>query len=303
MSPAPALHAALALALAPLLPGIVARTKARFAGRVGPPLLQPYRDLARLLCKGAVYGAGTTWIFRAGPVAALAALALATALVPFGGAPALVGFAGDFVVLASLLAVARFATVLAALDTGSSFEGMGASREVTFAALAEPALLLGLAVLTRVSGGLSLSVMLPGVTVDAWRQAAPALALLAVTLLALFLAENGRIPVDDPTTHLELTMIHEVMILDHGGVDLAYLLYGAALKLWLLGALVVGVVVPVRTGSPWVDGAAALAGLAALAVLTGVIESSMARLRLVRVPQLLVGAGVLSVLALVLVLR
>jgi formate hydrogenlyase subunit 4 len=303
MSPAPVVHYLLALAFAPILLGIVSRTKAVFAGRVGPPLLQPYHDLQKLLRKGAVYSRTTSWVFRAGPVVAFAAIVTATTLVPFGGAPALWAFEGDFLLFTYLLGVMRFFVVIAALDTGSSFEGMGASREVTFAALAEPALLLGLVALARKSGSLSLSTMLGSITVDVWREAAPILALVVVALFAFFLAENGRLPVDDPSTHLELTMIHEVMVLDHGGVDLALILYAAALKLWLLGSILMGIAAPVRSGSLLVDSAAAVAAMMALAVATGAIESSMARLRLVRVPQLLVGAGVLSVLALVLVLR
>jgi formate hydrogenlyase subunit 4 len=303
MNPAPMLHYLLALTLAPLLLGIVARTKAVVAGRVGQPLLQPYHDLLKLLRKGAVYSRTTSWVFRAGPVVGLAAVLVAATIVPFAGAPALCAFQGDVVLFAYVLGVMRFFTVLAALDTGSSFEGMGASREVTFAALAEPALLLGLAALARMSASLSLSTMLGSVTVEGWRNAAPVLALVAVALLAVFLAENGRIPVDDPSTHLELTMIHEVMVLDHGGVDLAFILYGAALKLWLLGSLLMGLAVPIRSGNVWLDGTAAVAAMACLAVVTGLVESSMARLRLVHVPQLLVGAGVLSTLALVLVLR
>jgi formate hydrogenlyase subunit 4 len=168
---------------------------------------------------------------------------------------------------------------------------------VAFSALAEPALLLALAALARRTHGLSLSAIVAAVTPGAWGEAAPALALVAAALLVVFLAENGRIPVDDPTTHLELTMIHEVMVLDHGGPDLAFILYGAALKLWLLGALVVGLVVPVRSASTWLDAAATAAGMAVLAVLVGLVESQMARLRLVHVPNLLVGATVLSVVA------
>jgi formate hydrogenlyase subunit 4 len=302
MNRSPALHGLLGLALAPLLLGIIGRTKAVLAGRIGQPLLQPYHDLRKLTRKGAVYSRTTSWVFRAGPVVGLAAVLVALTLLPFGGLPAPCAFQGDFVLLAYLLGVTRFCTVIAALDTGSSFEGMGASREVTFSALAEPALLLGLAALARMTGSLSLSTMLSGPTIQTWKEAAPVLALISVALLAVFLAENGRIPVDDPNTHLELTMIHEVMVLDHGGVDLGFILYGAALKLWLLGSILVGVAMP-RSGNPWVDGAVAVAALGALSVLTGLIESCMARLRLVRIPQLLVGAGVLSVLALVLVLR
>jgi formate hydrogenlyase subunit 4 len=302
MNPA-ALHVLLALGLGPLLLGVITRTKALVAGRIGPPLLQPYHDLAKLMRKGAVYSRTTTWLFRAGPVVGLAAVIAAATVVPFAGAPALRAFPGDFVVFAYLLGMMRLASVLAALDTGSSFEGMGASREVTFAALAEPAVLLGLAALARTTGTTSLTTMFAGVTASTWTHAAPTLALLAAALVIVFLAENGRIPVDDPTTHLELTMIHEAMVLDHGGPDLAFILYGAAVKLWLLGTLVIGLVVPARTESIWLDTAIAAGAMVLLAVITGLVESSMARLRLVSVPQLLAGAGVLSALALVLVLR
>jgi formate hydrogenlyase subunit 4 len=293
----------LALVFAPSLLGITNRTKALMAGRVGQPLLQPYYDLWKLLQKGAVYSRTTTWVFRAGPIVGLGAVLTALALMPFGGTPALFAFPGDLVVFAYLLGLVRFFTVIAALDTGSSFEGMGASREVTFSALAEPALFLGLAAVARHTGTFSLSAMFTGITTASWVQAGPALVLLAAAFLVVFLTENARLPVDDPTTHLELTMIHEVMVLDHGGPDFAFILYGGALKLWLLGTLLVSVLVPVHSGALWLDTAAAAAGMVLLAVLTGLIESSMARLRLLRVPQLLVGASVLSALALVLVLR
>jgi len=294
---------ALGFLLAPLLFGLINRTKAFFAGRTGPPLLQPYFDLWKLLQKGAVYSRTTTWVFRAGPVVGLACAIVAVALVPLGSLPAPLAFEGDLLLLAYVLGLMRFFTVIAALDTGSAFEGMGASREVTFSALAEPALLLGLAALTRQTGSLSLSGMLPSISVGTWFTAGPVLALVAAALLVVFLAENARIPVDDPNTHLELTMIHEVMVLDHGGPDFAFILYGAALKLWVLGAILVGLLVPGRGVNPWIEGALALGGMAALAVVTGVIESVMARLRLSRVSHLLVGAGVLSAMALLLVVR
>ena len=303
MSGIAVLHALLAFALAPLLLGVINRTKAVVAGRVGQPLLQPYHDLVKLLRKGTVYSRTTTWVFRLGPVVGLAAILVAMALLPFAGTPGLWSFPGDVILLVYLLAVTRFVTVLAAIDTGSSFEGMGASREVTFSALAEPAVLLGLAALARATGSLSLAATFGGVTPAVWAQAAPALALVAAAFVIVFLAENGRIPVDDPTTHLELTMIHEVMVLDHGGPDLAYIFYGSALKLWLLGSLLIGVVVPIHTGNPWLNTTVAVVALFALAVGTGLVESSMARLRLVHVPQLLVAAGVLATLALILILR
>ena len=296
MTPRLLLAPLFALAFAPLLLGVINRTKAVFAGRVGPPLLQLYYDLARLCRKGAVYSRTTSWVFRAGPVVGLAAVLTATMLVPCGGLPAPLAFTGDIVLLAALLGLTRFLTVIAALDTGSSFEGMGASREVTFALLAEPVLVLGLAALARRTRSLSLSTMFP----DAAPSTGIVVTLIVVALFVIVLAENSRIPVDDPNTHLELTMIHEVMVLDHSGPDFAFILYGAALKLWVLGALVVALALP-HSGNAWADTAAALGAMALLAVLIGVVESCMARLRLLRVPHLLAGAGGLVVLGLFLV--
>lgn len=298
------LHVVLALALAPLLVGVINRTKARFAGRRGQPLLQAYYDLGKLLRKGAVYSKTAGWPFVAGPIVGLACVATALAMVPLGGVPALVAFPGDFLLLAYLLGLMRFMTIVAALDTGSSFEGMGASREAFFSALAEPALVLGLAAMAAQAHSLSLSAMMAAVVPGTMTSlAGPALMLVAAALLIVFLTENARIPIDDPNTHLELTMIHEVMVLDHSGPDFAMIQYGAMLKLWVLGAVLVGIAVPVRSGWWAADLAAGLAGMLALAVLVGVIESTTARLRLLRVPQFLVAASVLSILALVLVMR
>jgi formate hydrogenlyase subunit 4 len=297
------LQLGLLLLLPPLLLGVVNRVKALVAGRRGPPLLQPYLDIAKLLRKGAVYSRTTTWVFRAGPAVGLAAVATAGTLLPVAGEPAVAAFAGDFVLFAYLLALARFFTALAALDTGSSFEGMGAAREVSFASVAEPALFLVLVALARATGTLSLSGMLGPALAPAWRQSAPALLLAAIALFVVTLAENARIPVDDPNTHLELTMIHEVMVLDHSGPDLAFILYGASMKLFLFGALFTRLVVGFRFEQLWLAEAAFVAGLLAFAALVGLTESVMARLRLTRVPQMLVGASVLSVFALVLLLR
>jgi formate hydrogenlyase subunit 4 len=233
-------------------------------------------------------------------VVGLAAVLVALATVPFGGIDAPLAFSGDLIVFAGLLGLLRFFTVIAALDTGSAFEGMGASREVQFASVAEPVFYLALAALVQRTGALSLSGVYGGLSFALWTAAGPALALTAATLFVVFLAENARIPVDDPNTHLELTMIHEVMVLDHSGPDLAFIHYGAALKHWVLGALIVGLVLPVHTSQPWLNAAVAVAGMFVVAVAVGAVESAMARLRLLRVPQLLVGAGALSALALIL---
>jgi len=286
----------LALVLSPLLFGVINRTKAFFAGRRGQPLLQLYFDLWKLLRKGAVYSRTTTWIFRAGPVIGLAAALVAAMLMPLGNFPALIAFPADFLLFAGLLGLMRFVTVVAALDTGSSFEGMGASREVFFSALAEPALFVALVTLARQAGQLSLSTMFGPVSGAHWLDSGPVLALTVIVLMIVMLAENARIPVDDPNTHLELTMIHEVMVLDHSGPDFAFILYGAALKLWLFAALIVGMVLP-ATDHAWLDLLLATGGMFVVAVAVGVIESIMARLRLLVVPQLLVGAGVLAAMA------
>ena len=282
------LHVLTALLLPPLIPGLINKVKALMAGRTGPPVLQLYYDLAKLARKQAVFSRTTTWVFLAGPSAVVAAGLTAALLVPFGHAPAPVNFQGDMILFAYLFGLARFATVLSALDTGSSFEGMGSAREVTFAALAEPALFLGFAALARSSGSLSLSGMLasPGFAIS--RATGPLILVLAGWMI-VFLVENCRIPVDDPNTHLELTMIHEVMVLDHSGRPFALVLYGASLKLLVLGALIVGPLLP-RTSHPWLDWAGFYAAIALLAAGVGLLESSTARLRLNKVPQFLVAS-------------
>ncbi|MCX6995597.1 MAG: NADH-quinone oxidoreductase subunit H [Kiritimatiellaeota bacterium] len=293
---------ALALAAAPLLPGLINRVKAFFAGRRGPPLFQLYYDLAKLLRKGAVYSRTTTWVFRASPAVGVAAGALALALLPSGGTPALLAFPGDFVLLVYLLGLARFFLVLAALDTGSSFEGLGASREVAFSALAEPAFLIALAALARASGSLSLSGLL-GAGGGELPVRLPLLLLAAAALMLVLLTENARVPVDDPNTHLELTMLHEVLVLDYSGPDLAFALYAAALKLWLFGAVLVRTLTGWLPGSPALQTAIFLAGLVTVALAVGVIESCMARLRLTRVPHLLIAANAFALLAVLLGMR
>ena len=296
------LHIMAAILGAPLLPGIINRVKAWFAGRQGPPLLQPYYDIAKLWQKGAVYSRTTTWVFVAGPIVGLACLGACLPLMPLGTRPALISFSGDLFVVFYLFGLMRFFTILAALDTGSAFEGMGASREATFAALAEPSLFLGIGVLAAQTKALSLTGIFQGISWTLWSENGGIPGLVAAALFVVFLTENARIPVDDPNTHLELTMIHEVMVLDHGGPDLAMIFYSSALKLWLLGSLIVSLLLP-YSGAWHATLGVQVLGLFFLAVLTGVIESSMARLRLMKVCQFLLGGTVLSLLAFFLLLR
>jgi len=285
------LHLLTVLLLAPLIPGLINRTKALVAGRQGPPVLQLYYDLAKLARKGMVLSRTTTWLFLAGPAVTVAAGWVAALLVPFGHHPAPIHFQGDVILFAYLFALARFVMVLSALDTGSSFEGMGAARELAFSALAEPALFLGFAVLAKSSGSLSLSEMLALPALAFTRATGPLILVLAGWSI-VYLAENARIPVDDPNTHLELTMIHEVMVLDHSGRPLALVMYGASLKLLVLAALILGPLLP-RTAYPWLDWPLFYAAMALFALAVGLVESITARLRMNLVPSFLM-AGLLA---------
>lgn len=297
------IHLLLVCTMPPLLLGIIGKSKAAFAGRSGPPYLQSYYDLARLFRKGMVLSGTTSWLFRAGPIITLATTLAASLLIPLGNHPPPVSFQGDMILFAYLLALGRFATILAALDTGSSFEGMGSAREATYACLTEPTLFFSLIVLARLTGSLSLAGMLTGPLGAVWATSGASLLLLVAALFILLLAENCRIPFDDPTTHLELTMIHEVMTLDHSGPLLGCVQYGAALKLFVLGAFFIQIALPLRSGDGMTDWGLFIASMFLLAIVIGTVESTMARLRLTRVPQLLIGGSILSAFALLLILR
>lgn len=300
----------LSLILAPMLVGIINRVKAIMAGRHGKPLLQCYYDICRLLRKSEIISRTASWPFMLGPAIVLGSCLLALTLLPLGGIASPLGFAGDFVLAAYLLGMGRFALMLAALDTGSAFEGMGASREATLSALAEPALFLAFLVLCstyldlgRLSGwngsnAFSLNAMFNGQAAMAWKYGKPELIIVPIVLFILLLAENCRIPVDDPNTHLELTMIHEVMILDQSGPNLAMLVYGAALKLWFFAALVSALLVPPLQS--WHGTILWLLAIVFIAIMVGIVESVMARLRMMRVPHLLGMASTLAALALIL---
>ena len=293
----PLLQLALLLLVSPLLSGIAQRVKALVAGRRGPPLAQLYHDLVRLLRKGAVSGTTATWISSVAPSVLFASTLLAFLLLPIAGPRAPVAFPADLVLFASLLALARLSTVLLALDAGSSFEAMGASREVWLSSLAEPALFLALGALAAMTGETSLTGLLGGHAGATMEGTGITRFLVGLALFIVLLAETARIPVDDPATHLELTMIHEVMVLDLSGPDLALCEWAHAIKLYGLASLLVLVVAPAGNGS-----AARLlvqtGGVVGCAVAVGIIESVTARLSLARVPQLLIGASVLAGVAL-----
>jgi formate hydrogenlyase subunit 4 len=274
----------LALSGVPLLfVGLSNRTKAIWAGRKGPPLFQTFFDLRRLLRKRPVYSTVTTPIFRLGPLVVLATTLVSGLFIPLLGARAPLSFPFDFVAVLYLWGLGRVFLMLPALDTGSAFEGMGASREATFAALAEPVSFLTLGTLVLATGRHSLREILH---VDLGTPAGIVITLACV--VALFVAlqvESARVPVDDPSTHLELTMVHEVMILDHSGPELAFLQYAAALKLTLGAALLASLLNPLTGDNGVLAVVAQLALTLLVAVALGIVESLFARLKLRVVPQ------------------
>ena len=279
-----------ALVLSPFMAGIINRTKAKVAGRKGQPLMQAYYDLLRLFRKGSVYSNTTSWVFRAAPVIIFCATLLSTCFVPLLPLSTGITFTGDVVLLLYLLGLARFFLILSALDTGSAFEGMGASREAFFSALAEPVMFVCLLNIMRVTGSGSIAEALSTPIMPDY----VAVLLTAVPVFVILLAENARMPFDDPNTHLELTMIHEVMILDNSGPGLALLEYAASIKLWLFSLVLARILLPPSTFL--VQMALLLLLMTLTAVAIGLVESLMARVRLVKVPQLLFGSGIVALL-------
>jgi formate hydrogenlyase subunit 4 len=293
----------LVLALAPLLTGYVRVLKARLVGRRGPPLLQPYRDLARLLRKDVVLAQSASWVFRVAPYLIFAATWVAAALVPTFATGLAFSYAADMIAIVALLGSARFMLALAGLDVGTSFGGIGSSREMMIASLAEPAMLMVVFTVALLAGSTQLSSIAAFMQgPDVGLRVSLAMALVALVMVAI--AENGRIPIDNPATHLELTMVHEAMILEYSGRHLAMIELAASLKL-LLYLSVIGCIF-----GPWqiaVAGQGAAAYFAGLAVYLGklaagglllaVFETAIAKMRVFRYSDFLGAALMLGVLA------
>lgn len=265
-----------------LFSGVINKTKAFWSGRKGAPVLQPFYDFLRLLRKAQVISNTTTWVFNMAPIISTAAILMAATLTPILNKP-LYSFNGDFVVFAYLLALAKFFMIIAAFDTGSSFEVMGAAREAFFTALVEPAFFIILGTLSFLNHSLSLSAFFSLPQNDTLFQVL-IIILLALALLIMLLTEGSRVPVDDPNTHLELTMVHEVMILDNSGPDLAFITYLASLKMLLISSLLANLFMPIN---PSIGITALLYVLVifVIAFFIGSLESLFARLRLTHVPQ------------------
>ncbi|MBI3516068.1 MAG: NADH-quinone oxidoreductase subunit H [Proteobacteria bacterium] len=293
---------ALVIALAPLLTGLVRKLKARLLRRRGPSLIQPYRDLIRLAHKDAVVAANASWLFRAAPYLVFATTWVAAALVPTFATNLIFSWSADLIAIVALLATARFFLALAGLDVGTSFGGIGSSREVMIASLAEPAMLLIVFTVALLAGSSQLS-SIADFMLNATVGIRVSLALALVALIMVGVAENARIPIDNPATHLELTMVHEAMVLEYSGRHLAMIEAAACLKLLLYVSLIACVFVPWGTapeqaGAPayLIGGVCYVAKLAVGGALLAGFETAVAKMRVFRVPQFLGAALMLGLL-------
>ncbi len=290
------INAVLILLLPFLFTGLINRVKSLWSGRRGPSLLQPYRDFIKLLGKGEVISTAVSGIFHIAPSVTVSSVLLAALVTPLIGKQQFLSFNGDFVFFAYILALGKFFMITGALDTGSSFEGMGAGREATFSVLVEPAFFIILGSFAFINRASSFSALFlfsgPG------RELHILTAIFAaISLLVMLIAEGCRVPVDDPGTHLELTMIHEVMVLDNSGPDLALINYASALKMVLITALAAAVIIP--AGEPlWLEIIFYAGIYFFVAVLIGTVESIMARLRMTHVPQFILFMSSLSIVLL-----
>jgi formate hydrogenlyase subunit 4 len=296
-------QAALALALAPGLVGLIRWLKARLQNRRGAPAWQPYWELGKLFRKEVIVSSNASWLFRATPFVVFASTVSVTFLVPIIAVPLPFDGVGDLLVVVYLLLLGTFFLSLAGLDPGSPFGGMGASREMTVAALAEPTVALAIFALALSAGSTNLGQIVARTMSDPGAAVSPGHLLAFGALFIVTLAETGRLPVDNPATHLELTMIHEAMILEYSGRYLALLEWAAAVKLLILFSLLGNLFVPVGLSmalTPTTLGIAVVSLLVKFAVLAGavaVLETRIAKLRLFRVPELLSVSFILGLLA------
>jgi formate hydrogenlyase subunit 4 len=292
----------LVLALAPLLTGILRKAKARLLRRRGPPVFQPYRDLVRLLRKEVVLAESASWLFRVAPYMIFAATWVAAALVPTFATGLIFSWSADLIAIIALLGSARFFLALAGMDVGTSFGGIGSSREMMIASLAEPAMIMIVFVLALIAGSTQLSTI-AAFMVSSGVGVRVSLGLALVALVMVAIAENARIPIDNPATHLELTMVHEAMVLEYSGRHLAMVELASALKLLLYISLIACIFAPWGLAPADADAHALLIGLAAYgakllvgAILLAIFETTIAKMRVFRVSDFLGAALMLGLL-------
>jgi formate hydrogenlyase subunit 4 len=284
----------LILAISLFFSGIVIRTKSILSGRKGPGILQPLKDVWRLFRKGAVYSETSSFIFRIAPSIYFSTVLMAIFLIPFDSYPGILSFRGDFVFFAYVLALGKFFMIIAAMDTGSSFEGMGASREALYSMLAEPAFFVLMGSFALLTGYTSFFEIFSNLHFGSYiSYALGTLATFVLVIVAMI--ENSRMPIDDPKTHLELTMVHEVMILDNSGFDLGLILYTTHLKFAMYGALIANFLIPSGL-APHYSIMVFIATQILFAISVGFIESFMARFRMTHNPQFIFTLSSISIL-------
>ncbi len=293
----------LAVLTAPFFSGIILKVKAFFGGKKGPPLLIQYYTLIKLIQKGSVYSRSTTLIFKLGPIVSLCSALTVLLFLPIAGHAPVFSFHGDVIVVLYLLGLGRFFTIAAAMDTASPFEGMGAAREAYFPIICEAAFFMILILFYRLTGELSLSAYFSGENPFLlWHLAGPPLLFVVFAFFIILLTENSRVPVDDPATHLELTMIHEVMVLDHSGPDFGLIELGSFCKLFFYATLISRMILPFDLNIP-LTFVFYFAGLVLVSAAVGVTESVMARYRMDKVPQFVLTSFALAFFATIITLE
>jgi len=295
---------ALAILLAPFFSAVILKVKAFFGGKKGPPLLINYYTLIKLFKKGSVYSTSTTFLFKLGPMVSLCTAVTALMFLPIAGQQPVFSFNGDVIFILYLLGLGRFFTIIAAMDTASPFEGMGAAREAYFPIICEATMFMILILFYMLTGDLRLAAYFSGgQPLALWQAAGSPLLFVVISFFIILLTENSRVPVDDPATHLELTMIHEVMVLDHSGPDFGLIELGSFCKLFFYSTIVASLILPLK-----LDHFAANIGLFSAALIivytaAGIMESVMARYRMDRVPKFILTSFALAFFATIITLE
>ena len=295
---------ALAILLAPFFSAVILKVKAFFGGRKGSPLLINYYTLIKLFKKGSVYSTSTTFLFKLGPMVSLCAAITVLMFLPIAGQPPIFSFNGDIIFILYLLGLGRFFTIVAAMDTASPFEGMGAAREAYFPIICEATMFMILILFYIFTGKLQLAAYFSGGhPLGLWQAAGSPLLFVVISFFIILLTENSRVPVDDPATHLELTMIHEVMVLDHSGPDLGFIEMGSFCKLFFYSTIVASLIFPFELGHPALNMGMFFVALLFVYVAIGVMESVMARYRMDRVPKFVLTSFALAFFATIITLE
>ena len=294
----------LAILTAPFFSALILKVKAFFGGKKGPPLLINYYTLIKLSKKGSVYSKSTSFIFKMGPMVSLCSAVTAMMFLPIAGHAPIFSFNGDVIFILYILGLGRFFTIAAAMDTASPFEGMGAAREAFFPIICEASMFMILILFYMLTQELSFATYFSESNpLELWKTAGSPLIFIAIAFFIILLTENSRVPVDDPATHLELTMIHEVMVLDHSGPDLALIELGSYLKLFFYSTFVARLIFPFNMENIFLDICTFFGALIVVYTCTGIMESVIARLRMDKVPKFVLTSFALAFFAIVITLE